>query len=96
MLVNITVAVPKTKEVEDALSNRWGVCLAGICNAFSVGHGEAYMIVWSVVPVGSSAVGPAVVAMVMLRMRTTVGVTMAVPMPMPMTRTTVAATSPGY
>lgn len=34
VLVNITMTVPQPKEIEDALSNSWGVvCLAGISDA---------------------------------------------------------------
>jgi hypothetical protein len=106
ILVNITVTVPQTEEVKDTLSNCWGVvCLAGISNAFSFGHGEAYMIAWSLVPVGSSALGPTLVArlttmmLTVVRMRTTVGgvaMTTTVTGSMSMTGTTAATTSPGY
>lgn len=64
MLVNITVIVPQTKEIEDALSNSWGV-VAGISNAWGLAV-RAVMVAWSLVPVGSSAVGPALVTTVMM------------------------------
>lgn len=61
MLVNITMTVPQTEEVENALSNCWGV-VAGISDA-GLMVVRALMICWSLVPVGSIAMGPALVAM---------------------------------
>jgi len=105
ILVNITVTVPQTEEVKDTLSNCWGVvCLAGISNA-GLRNVRAVMIAWSLVPVGSSALGPTLVArlttmmLTVVRMRTTVGgvaMTTTVTGSMSMTGTTAATTSPGY
>lgn len=97
ILVKVTTIVPQTKETEDALSNSWGVvCLAGISYSFRFGHGEAYMVAWSLVPVGSSAMGPTLVAVTtMVRTRTPAGVTVSM-MGMCRTGTTATATSPSF